>query len=263
MRVIFLCLFMWLSILPSCAQKDFDPERAEYSYQIAKEPYTDGNYEVAITRLGEFKSRFPYSRFAIEAELLLANSQYELRRYAEAGASYKQFAKLHPKHPEVPFALFRIGDTYWKEAPDDIDREQEYTQKAVENWKTLVKEYPENAHAKEATALIEQGTRRLAEAHRFVAAFYCKQQIWHACAYSQIQLAEAFPQYPEMRQVALEQAAAALEKVAIAPRKENEDSNLYYKNFTPAQLKEKAQELRTLAVQVKQHAASAASSHTK
>ena len=242
-----------LSFVFACTQKEFDPERAEYSYQLAKEPYMDGNYEIAITRLGEFKARFPYSRFAIEAELLLANSQYELRRYAEAGASYKQFAKLHPKHPEVPFALFRLGDTYWKEAPGDVDREQEYTQKAVENWRTLVKEYPENIYAKQAASFIEQGTRRLAEASRFVAAFYCKQEIWHACAYSQIQLAEDFPQYPEMRQLALEQAAKALEKVAASPRKENDDSNLYYKNFSMEQLKEKAKELRELALRVSQH----------
>ncbi len=256
LRAFYAFVIIGLSLFSACTQKELDPDRVEYSYQVAKEPYTDGNYEIAITKLGEFKARFPYSRFAIEAELLLANSQFELKRYAEAGASYKQFAKLHPKHPEVPFALFRLGDTYWKEAPDDIDREQEYTQKALESWKSLVKDYPANTHAVQAATFIEQGTRRLAESSRFVAAFYCKQEIWHACAYSQIQLAEDFPQYPEMRQVALEQAAKALEKVASAPRKENEDSNLYYKNFTNTQLLDKVKELRELAVQVKQHASS-------
>jgi len=237
-------LFFGLLGFVGCTSKELDPERAEYSYQVAKESYVDGNYEIAIGKLGEFKSRFPYSRFAIEAELLIANAHYELHHYGEAGAAYKQFIKLHPKHPEVPFAWFRLGDTYWKEAPEEIDREQEYTQKALENWKVLVKDHPESPAAKEATPLIEVGTRRVAEASQFSAKFYCKQEIWHACAYSQIQLAEGFPQYPAIRKEALAAAAKALDKLADGKKKPDEDTNLYYKNFTSEELRQKASEIR-------------------
>ncbi len=121
-------------LLTACTEKEFDPNDPAKSYGIAKEPYDDENYEIALTKLGEFKSRFPYSKYATEAELLIANSHYELSQYTEAALAYAQFVKLHPRHPQVDYAMFRIGESYWQDSPEEVDREQEYTLKAIEEW---------------------------------------------------------------------------------------------------------------------------------
>src|SRR4051812_6804251 len=73
-----------IGLLGACAEKEFDPNDPEKSFGIAKEPYDSENWDQAVTRLGEFKSRFPYSKFAQEAELLIANAQFELEHYTEA-----------------------------------------------------------------------------------------------------------------------------------------------------------------------------------
>ncbi len=244
-------LFLLVSVLvgvQSCAEKEFDPNSAEKSFQIAKEPYDDESYDRAVTRLGEFKSRFPYSQYAIEAELLIANSHFELEQYAEAAAAYEQFVKLHPKHPKIDFAMYRVGECYWKEAPDAIDKEQEYTQKAIDEWDKLVSKIPESSHAQKAKKLIAEGKRRIAESFNFIAKFYCKQEVYHACAYRYLQLAEMYPQFKDLQKGAYLEASKALEKVAEAKDEDpKSDKNLYFKRYSAAEIRKRAADARQKA----------------
>ncbi len=236
----------------SCSEKEFDPNDPAKSYGIAKEPYDDESYEIALTRLGEFKSRFPYSKYAAEAELLIANSQFELGHYTEAALAYEQFVKLHPKHPQVDFAAFRIGESYWQDAPDDIDREQDYTIKAVKEWDKLIAKTPDSAYAKKAVDLVRQGKRRIAESISFIIRFYCKQDIYHACAYRAIQLADEYPEFTDLRVEALEYAIKALDQVAVAKIKDpTSDKNLYFKTMTADEIKGRAENFRKLLADFK------------
>lgn len=231
----------------ACAEKEFDPNDAEKSFGIAKEPYDDGTYEIAVQKLGEFKSRFPYSKYAVEAELLLANAQYELGHYTEAAVAYEQFVKLHPKHPKTDYALFRVGESYWEDAPEEIDREQEYTTKAIKEWEKLVERMPDSPYAKKAKDLIQQGKRRIAESIAFIFQFYCRQDINHACAYRAIQLADEFPEFPELRIDALEHAIGALEQVAKAKAKDPaSDKNLYFKTMSSTEIQARADGFKKL-----------------
>ncbi len=236
----------------ACAEKEFDPNDAEKSYGIAKEPYDDGSFEIAVTKLGEYKSRFPYSKYAVEAELLLANAQFELGHYTEAAVAYEQFVKLHPKHPKIDYALFRIGESYWEDAPEEIDREQEYTTKAIKEWEKLTAKLPDSPYAKKAKDLIKQGKRRLAESISFIFQFYCRQDINHACAYRAIQLADEFPEFPDLRIDALEHAINSLDQVAKAKEKDpTSDKNLYFKTMSASEIKARADGFRKLLADYK------------
>jgi outer membrane protein assembly factor BamD len=233
--------------LGSCAEKEFDPNNPEKSYAIAKEPYDDENYEIALTKLGEFKSRFPYSKYAAEAELLIANSQFELSHYTEAALAYEQFVKLHPKHPKVDFASFRVGESYWQDAPDSIDREQDYTLKAIKEWEKLIEKMPDSPYAKKAKELVAQGKRRVADSIMFIVKFYCKQELFHACAYRAIQLADEYGEFKDLRVDALQYAIRSLDHVAEAKAKDpTSDKNLYFKTMTAEQIRARADNFRRL-----------------
>ena len=240
-----LIIYLLISFGYGCAEKEFDPNDPKKSFSIAKEPYDNGRHDQAITKLGEFKSRFPYSQFAVEAELLIANSHFELEHYAEAAAAYQQFAKLHPKHAKVDYALFRVGESYWSEAPEEVDREQEYTEKAVTEWEKLVVKLPDSVYAKKAEGLIVDGKRRLAESAAFASKFYCKLEIYHACAYRYIILARDFPQFADLKKNALAEAARALDEVAKQKASDTEsDKNIYFKRYSADAIKAQAGELR-------------------
>jgi outer membrane protein assembly factor BamD len=229
----------------SCAEKEFDPNNPEKSFLIAREPYDDENYEIALTRLGEFKARFPYSKYAVEAELLIANSQFESEHFTEAASAYAQFAKLHPKHPQVEFAKFRVGESYWSDAPDDIDREQEYTGKAVAEWEKLIEASPKSEFATKAREFMKIGKRRIAESEEFVAKFYCKQQIWHACAFQTIKVADKYTEFRDIQTRTVKLAVKALRKLAVEKQAvPDSDKNLYFKTLTSDELEKKAATLQ-------------------
>ena len=242
-HVILIIIFVFIG----CAEKEIDPKDPKKSFAIVKEPFDDGYYERAITKLGEFKSRFPYSQYTAEAELLIADAQFKLDKYPESAASYEQFIKLHPKHPRADYAQFQIGQSYWESAPDDIDREQDYTQKALTEWKKLLEKYPTSDLSAKAKELIAKGQRRLAEASEFIAEFYCKKEIYHACAYRFMKILDKFPEYPDIRKNALKKVVFALEKVAQKKDLDpSSDKNLFFKTMSAEQIREKAETFKKL-----------------
>ena len=235
-------------IATGCVEKEFDPNDPKKSYGMAKEPFDDGHYEEAIKKLGEFKARFPYSQFASDAELLIADSQFQLERFQEAAIAYDTFAKLHPKHPKTEYALYRVAESYWEDSPEAVSREQEYTEKAVAQWEEVIQKFPTTQYAVRAKEMIGKGRRRLAESVQFVARFYCKQEIWHSCAYRYTQLLDKYPDQKDIAQEALERAAFALDKVAEAKEKDPaSDKNLYHRTMTAQQIREKAANFRRIA----------------
>ena len=240
-----LILTSLLFFLGGCTEKEFDPADPAKSFTIAREPYDDENFEIAVQRLGEFKSRFPYSKYATIAELFIANSHFELGNYEEAAVSYSQFVKLHPNNEKVDFAMYRIGESYWIDSPEEVDREQEFTHKAIEEWEKLVKRFPQSQYTKKAQKFIAEGQRRIAESYEFIADFYCKMEIIHACAYRFELLAEKFPEFKDLYNKSLQQAALALDQLAELKKADPEsDKNIYFKTMTAAQIKMRAAELR-------------------
>lgn len=231
----------------SCSEKEFDPNDAQKSFGIAKEPYDAGHFEDASKRLGEFKARFPYSQFAAEAELMIAECQFHLDRFQEAATDFDTFVKLHPKHPKADYAKFRSAESYWEDSPDVVTREQEYTEMAVNKWEEIVKNSPKSEYAAKSQEMIRKGRRRLAESIQFVAQFYCKREIWHSCAYRYQELLDKYADMKDMANEALEMASTALEHVADAKEKDPaSDKNLYHRSMTAAQIREKAVNLRRI-----------------
>ncbi len=242
-------IFLLICFIPvACTQKDMDPNDPADVFAEAREPYDDGLYDLAIQRLGEFKARFPYSKHAPLAELFIANSHFELGNFQEAAFSYEQFTTLHPRHEKVPFAMYRIGESYWVESPEEIDREQEYAMRAIEEWQKLVQRFPESEFAGEAKQRIQLGKRRIAESYDFIGRFYCKQELFHACAYKSIELLDRYPEFKDLRIKALERAARSFDKLAKQKQdKPDDDSNIYVKQMTAEQLREQAATYRKLA----------------
>ncbi len=244
-------LVIFFELAAGCADKAVDPSDPTANFAQARAPYDDELYEQAITKLGEFKSRFPYSKNAPDAELMIADSHFKLAQYPEAAAAYEQFVKLHPRHEKADFAQYRIGESYWAEAPDDIDREQEYTLKAIAEWQKLLDTYPQSPNRAKAEELLNTGRRRVADHSEFIARFYCKQGIYHACAYRYVELAEQYPQFKDLQKKAFTQASIAFAQLAKGKSKdEQSDANIYYKSMSSAQLQQKSEDMKRLAEKI-------------
>jgi outer membrane protein assembly factor BamD len=224
-----------------CTENKGDPNDPQAAYLSAKEAYDDENFEIAVSKLKEFRARFPYSNLATKAELEIADSHFRLEQYPEASAVYAEFIKLHPKHTEVDFAKFRIGLCNWNLAPENIDRDQEYTEKALVDFRELIKDFPQSKYTPEAKRNLEKGERRIAEALNFTGSFYCKQEIWHACAQSSMELIENWAKFKDLVKVASKRVAVSFENLADLKDKEPEsDKNLFFKSMSSAEMRKKS-----------------------
>ncbi len=232
-------LMIFFSLL-GCEEKSLTSDPAE-SFALSRKSYDDGDYEIAINKLGEFKSRFPYSQYAQEAELLIADSHYQLGHFEESASAYVTFAKLRPKHPKRPYALFRAGQSYWSLSPEAIDREQEFTELAIQEWRNLIALYPSDEFSKLAKDLILKGERRLAESNEFATRYYCKQRIYEACAFRSMSLIEKYPQFADLTKDALGWLVDSLDQIAKSKEVDpKSDKNIYHQTMS-------ADEIRSLA----------------
>ena len=242
---LFSFLFFLLIITDGCSEKEYTGSDPGEAFAFARIPYDEKSYENSIKRLGEFKSRFPYSKHTALADLYIANSHFELEQYEEAAASYMNFLKLHPKNEQIPYAMYRVGESYWSDSPTSIDRDQEYTQKAIDEWQKLIEKFPQDSYSDKARKQVQEGKEKIAKSHEFIADFYCKLEIYHACAYRFMLLSKEYPEFKEIHAKALKRAAMALEFLAKAKEADPEsDKNIYFKTMTPDQMKQKAKEMR-------------------
>src|SRR5204862_6355597 len=94
-----------LSVLTAgCATSDEATKPVTYS-MTAKQNYEKGlaelkdeNYPEAQKYFQFVRSKFPFSKYAVLAELGLADASFDRAAYTEAIDAYKQFMRLHPTH---------------------------------------------------------------------------------------------------------------------------------------------------------------------
>jgi len=148
-----------------------------------------GLYPEAIKELGDVKTKYPYSKFATLAELRIADTYYKRATYIEAIDSYKSFLKLHPNHPDSPYAMFRIGEAYSEQAPSDwfilppaAEKDQADTRLAITAYRELIARYPDDEMTKQARERLALQRRKLADHELYVASFYFKRDYFQAAA---------------------------------------------------------------------------------
>lgn len=250
----FLVIFYIISFITiGCNEELYDLENQDKAFTYIKKSYSDGIYDKTIEYARQFKTRYPYSQANMEIDLIIADSYFELQEYIEAATFYRRFVKLYPTHPKRAYALYQVGDSHWQQAPTAIDREQSFTQSAVKEWKELVKLYPDSQYSAKALILLKEGELRLFKSQRFIASFYCKQHIWHACAYRSLKLVNDYPKMLAAKKEALESAARAFGYLADQSGKDQEDSdsNVYFRDLSSDELKQKAEYLYKEAKKMK------------
>ncbi len=147
-------------------EKSADTLISDAMQSFEKEKYRD-----AIESFRKLKEWYPFSQFAILAELKTADAYYHLKEYAEATAGYETFESLHPRNEAIPYVIYQIGLCYFNQM-DTIDRDQSATQKALETFNRLIKLYPREQLAVKAKDHIMNCQKNLAEHELYVGVFY-------------------------------------------------------------------------------------------
>src|SRR5215469_13552425 len=95
---------------------------AQHNYEKGEKELDNKDWIAASKYFAFIKQRYPYSRYAVLAELRLADAQFGAEQYLEAIDSYRLFIKFHPTHQDVAngYAAFKIGESYYKQLPSDF-----------------------------------------------------------------------------------------------------------------------------------------------
>ncbi len=127
------------------------------------------------------KARFAYSKFAVLAELRLADAEFGAGHHLQAIDGYKMFIKFHPTHDMVinGYCSYRIGEAYYKMLPGDWwllppshEKDQSATADAHRQLANFLKKYPKSPYSEKAAARLTKINERLAEHEMYVAKFY-------------------------------------------------------------------------------------------
>ena len=78
-------------------------------YTEAKEAMNDGAYEKSIKYFEKLESRYPYGRYAQQAQIDIAYAYWKDNEPALAVAACDRFIKLHPNHPNVDYVYYLRG----------------------------------------------------------------------------------------------------------------------------------------------------------
>jgi outer membrane protein assembly factor BamD len=154
---------------------------AQKNYEKGLKQLEDKEWIAAAKYFGFIKTRFPYSKYAVLAELRLADSEFGAEQFLEAIDSYRLFIKFHPTHEMVAngYCSFRIGEGYAKQLPSDFwlfppstEKDQSSTEDAANELKSFLDKYPDSPYRDKAKEIVVKVGKRLADHEWYVATFY-------------------------------------------------------------------------------------------
>lgn len=166
-----------------CATLDTKKERtAQELAGEGMESYKDKEYKRAIESFEKIKDWYPFSKYAVLADLKIADSHYMLKQYNEAVAAYEEFEKLHPANEAIPYVIFQKGLCYFEQV-DTPDRQQATARKAIETFVRLNKLFPKDPYALKTQDYISKCYKSLAESELGIGLFYYKSKHYKAALY--------------------------------------------------------------------------------
>jgi outer membrane protein assembly factor BamD len=122
---------------------------------------TKKDAKAAAKKFEEVDRQHPYSEWARKSLIMTAYAYYEAAAYDDCIATARRYVSLHPGSPDAAYAQFLIGSSYFDQM-NEISRDQERTEKAVQNFDEVVRKYPSSEYAVVAKKKIEIARDQLA-----------------------------------------------------------------------------------------------------
>lgn len=230
-----------LLFVVSCSSDGPDGKSAaEKLYKEAQELMESERYILATEKLQQIKTEHPYSYYATPAELLLAEVQFKQESYPEAAASFLLFRDFHPKHEKIAYVIFMIGESYYKQVPETIDRDLESGAEALKFYDELIAKYPDAKDVPKAKSRVKKINEMLRAKDIYVADFYYKTKVWQAARYWYIDILSRHADNKDVRQHSMLRVVAS-----SCQMKKWDECLLYAEKFQTLVDKDTAQEIRS------------------
>lgn len=148
-------------------------------YNDAMDFLDGGDAVAAASAFEEVERQHPYSQWAVRAQLMAAYSYYRANLYDDAIASANRFIDLHPGNPDVPYARYLIGISYYEQI-SDVGRDQKMTEDALAAFDDLTRRYPETDYARDAALKADLARDHLAGKEMEIGRYYQEREAYVA-----------------------------------------------------------------------------------
>ena len=164
---------------------------AQRLYGEAKDAMASKDWPKAVKYLEKLEARYPYGRFAQQAQLEIAYCHYKDGERASGIAAIDRFIKMYPNHANADYAwylkgLINFNDQYGilsnLTTPDMSDRDPKSSRESFNAFKEVITRFPESKYAPDATLRMRYLVNALASHEVHVARYYMKRGAYLAAA---------------------------------------------------------------------------------
>src|SRR5262245_45625995 len=178
---------------------------AQRLYTEAKSAMNEGSWATAVKYFEKLEARYPFGRYAQQAQLEIAYAYYRDNEPASAVAACDRFIKLHPNHPSVDYAYYLKGVVNFYEdqnictqfaAQDPTERDPRSARDSFAAFKDLATRYPESKYTPDSLARMKFLVNALASHEVHVANWYMKRGAYVAAVNRASYAVKTYPEAP-------------------------------------------------------------------
>jgi len=180
---------------------------AEKFYKEAKDALKIGDYQSAIDYLEKLEARYPFGRYAQQAQLEIAYAYYKFDESESAISAADRFIKLHPRNPNVDYAYYLKGLASFPSEnnflEDMMDKDQSKldpgaARRSFDYFSVLIQNYPNSKYVEESKKRMQFLRNNLAKHELNVANFYIRRGAFVAAANRAKYILENYQQTPSI-----------------------------------------------------------------
>jgi outer membrane protein assembly factor BamD len=206
-RLLILLLLALALGLSGCNREEkLDTRTAEELYTSAKSKLDGGNYAAAVREYRALQTRFPFGRYAEQAQLEMAYAFYKAGQPEQALATADRFIRMYPTHPNIDYAFYIRGLTNYDERvgflerlmPSRVrDRDQSLALEAFQDFDELCRRFPDSRYCPDARQRMVFLRNNLSYYEIDVASYYMRRGAYVAAANRARYLLQTYPGSPE------------------------------------------------------------------
>ena len=205
-----LTLVLVSTLLTGCGMfgDKLDPKKnwsVEEFYKNAREELDSGNFAGAVKAYEALEAKYPFGRYAQQAQLDIAYAYYKDGETAQSVSAADRFLKLHPNHPNADYALYIKALAYFKPDLgifgeilnlDPSERDPKALRESFEVFKELVTRFPDSRYSDDSRARMSFLVNALAKHDVAVARYYLGRGAPLAAANRAQNVLQRYPQAP-------------------------------------------------------------------
>jgi outer membrane protein assembly factor BamD len=181
---------------------------AEQLYAEAQEAEQDKSYEKAVKVLEQLQARYPYGRYAQQAQMEIAYTYYKQGESEAALGAIDRFMKYYPNSAHMDYVLYLQGLINFNSdlglfggffQQDLAERDQKAAQDSYAAFHDLVQRFPASKYVPDARIRMQYLINTLARSEIHVADYYLRRGAYLAAANRAKTVLTTYPNSPQTR----------------------------------------------------------------